>query len=90
MSGQSSEKAFLEKEGWTKRFVACDPRLSEAVELYRKSGFEVRLEHLTGYEECPNRNGEAHGGDECRICFKGFEDQYRVIYTRPGTHEVTS
>jgi hypothetical protein len=79
VSGQSSEKAFLEKEGWTRRFVACEPRLGEAVELYRESGFEVHLEPLTGYEECPDHDGEAHSEDECRICFKGFEDQYRVI-----------
>lgn len=76
----------LEKEGWKKRFVANEPRLSEAVQLYEESGFEVHLEPLpkkptcetcAGPEESPTEEGE------CRICFDGFEDQFKIIFTRP-------
>ena len=34
--------------GWTRRFIACEPRLSESVELYESLGFEVLLEPLPG------------------------------------------
>jgi hypothetical protein len=39
-----TDPAALEAEGWTRRFVAIGVRLSEAVELYRALGFELRLE----------------------------------------------
>jgi hypothetical protein len=71
----------LEREGWVKQFVANEPRLSEAVELYKETGFDVHLEPLPkgqGCEACP---GSEEKG-ECRVCFEGFEDQYRIIYTR--------
>jgi len=73
----------LEREGWTRQFTACEPRLSEAVELYRESGFEVRLEPLP-------EAGDAHacaGSEdrpECRACFEGVENRYRIIFTRPA------
>lgn len=69
----------LKKEGWEKRFVAAEPRLSEMAELYRETGFEVHLEPLAAVEE---------GGEECqecRICFEGAEERYQVIFTRPKT-----
>ena len=90
MSGRDSNRALLEKEGWTRRFVACEPRLSEAVDLYRKSGFEVHLEPLPRYEECPQHDGEVKSEEECRVCFKGFEEQFSIIYTRPGTPGISS
>lgn len=31
-------------KGWTKQFTTDEPRLSEAVELYKSLGYEVRLE----------------------------------------------
>jgi hypothetical protein len=69
----------LIREGWTRRFVTSEPRLSEAVELYRSMGNEVHLEPL------PLVNGDSadEESQECRTCFKGFEDQYKIIYTRP-------
>jgi hypothetical protein len=82
MSEKRSKRTLLEEEGWTRRFVACEPRLSEAVSLYRETGFEVHLEPLPKHEECEGCKAEVHGEDECRICYDGFEDQYMIIYTR--------
>jgi len=76
----------LEKEGWVKQFVANEPRLSEAVDLYRESGFEVHLEPLPkgqACDTCPGTETPQEQG-QCRVCFEGFEDQYRIIFTRPG------
>jgi hypothetical protein len=74
----------LEKQGWVKQFIANEPRLSEAVDLYRDSGFEVHLEPLAKGRECNACSGaenqEEHG--ECKVCFEGFEDQYKIIFTR--------
>jgi hypothetical protein len=69
----------LIKTGWMKRFVANEPRLSEAVELYRSMGYEVYLEPLPPVD-CDSADGDSQ---ECRACFKGFEEQYKTIYTRP-------
>ena len=69
----------LIKAGWTKRFFAIEPRLSEAVELYRSMGFEVHLEPLPLVESVSANEGS----QECKPCFKGFEDQYKIIFTRP-------
>jgi len=74
----------LEKQGWVRQFVANEPRLSESVALYKESGFEVHLEPLPEAAECETcggaENQQEHG--ECRVCFEGFEDQYRIIFTR--------
>ncbi len=69
----------LESQGWKKCFAACEPRLSEAVDLYESLGFEVRLEPLA---EAPQAS--CGGGEECRICFQEDIDSYRVIFTRRG------
>ena len=63
----------LAEAGWSRQFAASEPRLSEAVAAYEEAGFEVRLEPLPPASEC---------GD-CRACFEGSEDLFRVIYTRP-------
>ncbi len=73
----------LIKDGWTKHFLANEPRLSEAVELYRSTGYEVHLEPLP-LVDCDSADEES---GECRACFKGFEDQYKTIYTRPKIGE---
>jgi hypothetical protein len=70
----------LIKEGWQRRFVASEPRLSEMAALYEETGFEVHFEILSAVAE-PDEARE--GCQECRICFEGFEDDYQVIYTRP-------
>lgn len=73
----SEREKELRRKGWTRQFVANEPRLSEAVELYLATGYEIHLDPLT-------RGGEIdlHGCDGCTACFDGFEDQYKVIYTR--------
>ena len=71
---------ILEREGWTRQFVANEPRLSEAVELYKETGYEVHLEpipHAGNPSDLPMVNSE------CTTCFDGNEDQYRIIFTRP-------
>jgi len=74
----------LEDEGWKKQFVACEPRLSEAVELYGETGYEVHLEPLPKEAECESCAGEeGETESECRICFEGVEDQYKIIFTKP-------
>ncbi len=78
MDQRGNNFSKLEAEGWTRRFTAKEPRLSEAVDMYRDSGFEVLLEPLS--RETGAGEGES---DECRICFEGFEDQYMIIFTRP-------
>ena len=74
-----------ETGGWTRRFIACEPRLSEAIELYRESGFEVLLVDLSTEKsgiDCV-KNKEKH---ECRKCFTDVEEKYRIIYTKPKNH----
>jgi hypothetical protein len=74
----------LEKQGWVRQFVANEPRLSESVALYRESGFDVHLEPLPESRECETCAGAENQQEhrECRVCFEGFEDQYRIIFTR--------
>jgi hypothetical protein len=71
----------LEREGWVRQFIANEPRLSEAVELYKEAGFDVHLEPLPKGQECEGCAGPEEKG-ECRVCFEGFEDQYKIIFTR--------
>ncbi|MDY6879788.1 MAG: hypothetical protein V2J25_00230 [Desulfatiglans sp.] len=72
----------LKKDGWTERFLAGEPRLSEAIEAYREAGFDVHLEPLPKKSECDKRKAEDAEGP-CRVCFEGFEENYRIIFTRP-------
>lgn len=83
MEKSSNREDELIKEGWTRRFVTNEPRLSEASELYRSMGYEVHLEQLSLVDsESPNQES-----GECKTCFQGFEDQYKIIYTRPQKGE---
>ena len=81
MNSSRSRNQTLEAEGWTKMLIANEPRLSEAVELYKESGFDVHLEPLPKEPECNECPGEDEEA-ECRVCFEGSEDQYKIIYTR--------
>lgn len=66
--------ATLEHDGWTRRFTAIGPRLSEAVALYRTLGFEILLEPAEpGVEGVADRT-------ECEQCF--VMTLARTIYTR--------
>jgi hypothetical protein len=71
---QIETRAELEKEGWTRQFTVDEPRLSEAIELYKSLGFEVHLEPMV-----PDKNSE-----ECAACFKVMCGRYKTIYTRPA------
>ena len=63
--------------GWKRRFVADEPRLSEAVAAYAELGLEVLLLSVSLDD------------GRCTECMKQDPDRYRVIYTRPrpGTSE---
>jgi len=68
----------LERQGWIRRFVADEPRLSEAVELYKSLGYEVRLEPAV-FDEM---------SEECKKCLLYQDcDKYKTIYTRPKKKE---
>jgi hypothetical protein len=60
----------LEAQGWQRCFVADEPRLSEAVALYRELGFEVRLVPV------------AIDAETCTACMRATPDRFHVIYTR--------
>ena len=69
----------LAAEGWTRRSVASEPRLSEAVGMYETLGLEVLL--VPVLRESASE-GVAGG---CTSCFGADEnpDRFQVIYTRP-------
>ena len=89
MDKNESEENRLEKEGWSKRFMTSEPRLSEAVEMYQEAGFEVHLEPLPKEPECDSCVGTEEE-DDCRICFEGTEDLYKIIYTRVKERQTES
>ena len=66
-------------EGWERRFVAMEPRLREAVELYEEIGFDVLLEPLPTEEELKGAGCEESG---CTACFDVDRERYKIIYTR--------
>lgn len=76
MEFKSPREEKLKREGWKRRFVASEPRLSEAVELYESLGLEVKLEpiDIDALE------------DGCKDCFMR-DDTCKVIYTRPKNAE---
>jgi hypothetical protein len=65
--------------GWERRFIATEPRLREAIELYEEIGFEVLLEPLPTEEEMKGGGCEESG---CTACFDVDRERYRIIYTR--------
>ena len=67
----------LKAAGWTRQFVADEPRLSEATQLYEDLGFEVLAEPLP--DSCEE--------GECRTCLEADPDRYRIIYTRRQAEE---
>ena len=79
----AEQRAFDSRElfaaGWRRRSVASEPRLGEAVTMYRNLGYEVLLVPLL--RECA-----AEGvGESCTACFEAdaSPERYQVIYTRP-------
>ncbi len=73
--GKSEFEKNMENEGWEKRAVVDDQRVTELRELYEEMGFEVMLVPVSV-------NG---GGLACDSCFgdvKKVPDSFQVIYTR--------
>ncbi len=62
-----------EGQGWERRSILDEPRLSEAVEAYRELGLEVMVTDLSTALAL-----------ECTICMEGETGKYKVVYTRPG------
>ena len=69
----SENPRIIESEGWEKRGVFDEPRLSEICETYRDLGFEILLVEY-------DRNFDGL----CSVCFDGAPqpDRYKVVYTR--------
>lgn len=74
----SEVTAVLEEEGWRRRMVVSEPRLSEVVELYESLGFEVRLEPVDPEDPRWDEDG-------CTVCLDDPRraEETRVVYTRP-------
>ncbi len=79
MTDQTFDQKKLVAEGWTRRSVVSEPRLSEVVETYEELGHEVLL--VPVLKECVADGGAG----SCSVCFGADEDpeRYKVIYTRP-------
>ncbi len=65
----------LVTDGWERRTITDEPRLSELVETYRTLGFEVHLEPLSAeFLELL--------GEECKNCYIDNWERYKIIFTR--------
>jgi hypothetical protein len=71
-SGGEAREEELKREGWKRQFTTDEPRLSEAVELYRSLGFEVHLEPAA----FSNKN------EICKACMQIDCQRYKTIYIR--------
>lgn len=69
----------LADAGWERRFIASEPRLGEALELYESIGFDVLLDPLPSEDEMKGAGCEEKG---CTACFELDRERYRIIYTR--------
>ena len=83
MTSEETITRDLESRGWCRQFIAAEPRLSEAVEMYRELGFQVHLEPLPTQEKSHNEKAQ-DSGEKCRACFEGAEDQHSIIFTKPA------
>jgi len=77
-TAKTSRHEELEADGWTRQFIASEPRLSEAKEAYEEMGLEVRLEPVDIKDL----------DQECTDCLE-MDDSCRLIYTRPQMGEGT-
>lgn len=64
----------IEREGWTKRSILDEPRLTEVAEMYRSIGFEVKLVPL-----------ETNSIEGCTSCFESSPKRFSIVYTRDGS-----
>ena len=61
----------LAKQGWERRTVLSEPRLSEVIDEYKELGFDVHLE--------PATSGDPDTG--CDACFNP-DERVMIVYTR--------
>ena len=66
----ASEKELI-AQGWEKQTTYDEPRLSEIMEMYEETGFEVRLEPFDPFTS-----------PGCMDCMKASPEKYKTIYTR--------
>lgn len=71
-SGGKQKEEELKRRGWVRQFVTDEPRLSEAVELYKELGYEVRLEPAS-FEEV---------NQICKNCLEADCERYKIIYIK--------
>ena len=62
----------LKKEGWQRRSILDEPRLSEVVKMYEDVGLEVLVTDF---------NPEHANG--CKTCLECQPGKFKVVYTRP-------
>jgi hypothetical protein len=72
------------EEGWKRRMVASEPRLSEIIEMYESLGFEVRLDPVSPDDPYWDE-------DDCTACLDDPNEAERtkVVYTRPKVGDET-
>jgi len=68
------KKGILEEDGWLRRSILDEPRLSEVLDTYRSLGFDVM--------KVPLEHEALEGG--CASCLECSQDKYWVVYTRAG------
>lgn len=67
------DRKEIEQEGWEKRGVYDEPRLSEIVNMYEEAGFDVITVDFN-----------AELDNVCSVCFEGALDpaKYKVVFTK--------
>ena len=73
MCDARQQRRRLEAEGWTRRTVTDEPRLSELVGLYEELDFEVAVLPVSTEDL-----------DGCSVCIDRDPGRYKTIFTRPG------
>ena len=68
------QKERTDEEGWERRSILDEPRLSEAVHMYEEMGYEVLVKEV--------RAEDVKDGSCCTEC---IPDTMKVIYTRKGS-----
>jgi len=72
----------LIKDGWEKRFIACEPRLSEMVRMYEEIGLKVHLEPIPQKDKNEQGDYRTCSDSGCTACFDADRERYRIIFTK--------
>jgi hypothetical protein len=72
----------LAMAGWEKRFIACEPLLSEMVQMYEEIGLKVHLEPIPEKAEIEQEDCKTCPDDGCTACFDTDRERYRIIFTK--------